>query len=392
MPIETFKNKLISYSDNDLLRARYITDDRSDNKIVCDGKALINFCSNDYLGLSMHSDVKKAFILGVEKYGFGSGSSALISGYFKPQKQLEDSFSDFLNRDRALLFNSGYHANLAVMSTIGNRESAVISDKLCHASLLDGIRLSKAKRYRFYHNNIDHAELLIHLSQRKCLLVTESVFSMEGDISPIDKLANIAKETQSFFIVDDAHGIGILGKNGGGISEYFHLTQNDIPCLITPLGKAIGSIGAIVSGESALIESLIQFSNTYRYSTSLPPAIACATLESLNLLKKENWRREKLQKLITFFIDQANHRSLPLISSDLTPIKSILIGKNKDTIGLKKLLHDQGFFISCIRPPTVAPNTARIRISLNCMHEEKDIIHLLDLLADYYEKLKQINA
>jgi 8-amino-7-oxononanoate synthase len=294
--------------------------------------------------------------------------------------------AEFLQRDRALLFSSGYLANIGLMSSLSHRHHVILSDKLCHASLLDGITLSRAKHLRYRHNDVNHAAILLKKLNAHSILVTESVFSMEGDISPVDQLAHLTKHHQSTLIVDDAHGVGVLGKYGRGICDYYHLSQEDIPCLITALGKSLGSIGAVISGKGILIDALIQFSNTYRYTTALPPALAYATIESLKVLQNELWRREVLQELIQFFIEEAHKRSLTIISKDVTPIKSILIGDNARALKIKEHLQHKGFFISCIRPPTVPSQTARLRISLNCLHTKQDISILLDTIAGCNEK------
>lgn len=391
MPIKSLDKKLMDFAAQGLLRQRHVISDKNLRSVNINNNEAIHFCSNDYLGLTTHPIIKKTYMAGIEKYGVGSGSSALISGFFEPHQRLEEKMAAFLNRDRTILFNSGYLANLSVMSVLANHHSVIIADKLCHASLLDGITLSRAKYYRYPHQGIMHCErLLEHVKKdylhHNRLLVTESVFSMEGDITPVDKFALLAKEHATTFVVDDAHGIGILGKQGRGICEYYSLTQNDVPCLIAPFGKAFGSMGAIVAGSFSLIEALIQFAKPYRYTTALPPALALALLESLNVIINENWRREKLTSLIHFFIKAALMRNLPLASYDLTPIKSILIGDNHKVMRIQKALMQHGLFISSIRPPTVPQYTARIRISLTCLHEENDITQLLDLIALYYEK------
>ena len=207
---------------------------------------------------------------------------------------------------------------------------------------------------------------------------------MEGDITPADKIAKRVKEHSATLIVDDAHGFGVLGKTGRGVCEQFQLLEDDLYCLVIPLGKAVGSMGAVVAGPDDLIESLVQFARTYKYSTALPPAISIATLRSLEILEKENWRTEKLKKLISFFIQESQTRNLPLVSDDLTPIKSFLIGDNKKTLQIQQLLFEKGLYVSAIRPPTVPVNTARIRISLNCNHDEADLVRLLDLMAEYH--------
>jgi 8-amino-7-oxononanoate synthase len=385
MLIPTLTNKLLKNKNCGLSRERFLIENRDSDTILVNSRSLINFSSNDYLATSTHPKVKKAFIEGIERYGAGSGSSALISAFYTPHQVLEEKLAEFLHRDRAILFNSGYLANLGVMTTFANRHTTIISDKFCHASILDGVALSRAKHDRYHHNNTHHCEALLSKRQQNCLLITEGVFSMAGDISPTDKLAVLAKRYLATLIVDDAHGIGVLGNNGGGICEHYQLNQDDIPCLITPLGKAFGSTGAVVSGNKSLIDGLIQFARTYRYTTALPPAISLATIESLNIISKEPWRREKLQNLISIFILEAKSRRLPIVSDDPTPIKSILVGSNETALKVKKNLMQQGFFVSCIRPPSVPTGTARIRISLNCLHKEKDIIRLLDLLAKFHE-------
>jgi 8-amino-7-oxononanoate synthase len=375
MLINRLKNRLSNYRLQHLIRKRAII-----NK-----QKIINFCSNDYLGIAADASVKHAFIKGVEKYGLGSGSSPVVSGYNKPHKQLEEKFAEFLNRDRAVLFNSGYHANLAVMTVLADRQSAIFSDKECHASIIEGIVLSRARHYRYQSNDVCHLEkLLKHNSFQKTssrFIVTESVFSMTGNISPVNKFAELAQHYKSDLIIDDAHGIGILGKKGRGICEYYKLDQQNIPCLITPLGKALGSMGAIISGDKILIESLIQFAKTYLYSTALPPAVAYSTVKALEVLQSEHWRREKLWNNITYFISQAKLHALNLMSEDITPIKSIIIHNNKKALELKEKLRLKGFAVACIRPPSVPANTTRIRISLNYFHQKKEIEHLLNIVA-----------
>ena len=363
-----------------MLRQRFVIAERNNTSIVIDGKKLVNFCSNDYLNLASHPTIRKAFIAGVNKYGMGSSSSSLISGYYQPQHELEERFAEFLQRDRAILFNSGYHANLGVITTLAKRDSTIISDRLCHASIIDSIVLSRAKHHRYQHNDYKHAATLLNKPQKN-LLITEGVFSMEGDISPLKKFAQLANTT---LMVDDAHGFGVLGKNGRGSCEHHKLTQTEVACLVTPLGKAFGSVGAIVSGSNELIETLVQFARTYIYTTALPPAISHAGLAALKIIDHENWRREKLQSLIAHFNQQAQLRNLPLISCAQTPIKSILTTDNKTTLLLQQKIAAKGYFVSCIRPPTVPKNTARIRVTLNCMHTETQIIELLDLLAENY--------
>lgn len=373
----------------DLIRKRYAIADRNENEICLADNCLVNFSSNDYLGIATHPAIKKAFIKGVERYGFGSGGSALVSGFYRPHRALEEKFAEFLQRDDAVLFNSGYHANLGVISAVANRHSAIFLDKLCHASIIDGVHLSRAHYFRYAHQDLNHLCRLADESEaNNKFLITESVFSMEGNISPIDQIAILAKTKQMKLLVDDAHGIGVLGAAGRGICDYYQLNQDSVPYLIAPLGKAFASYGAVVAGSRDFIEHLLQFAKTYRYSTALPPAIASASMAALDVIQHENWRRSKLNELTRYFIKQAKERNLCLSSEAITPIKAILIGANLAALKIHQALLEKGFFISCIRPPTVPVGTARIRISLNCLHTEQNITQLLDLIADQYEKYK----
>ena len=377
-------DKLHRHAREALIRKRVALTERSEQLVKINGRRCINFSSNDYLGLANHSAVKRAFINGIKKYGVGSGSSALISGYFEAQRILEAKFAEFLNRDQAIFFNSGYLANLGVITSLANRSSVILSDKLCHASLLDAIQLSRAKNYRYPHQDFNRLNFLLN-TKKSDFLVTEGVFSMEGDItfltSILTSITNCLASKNTALIVDDAHGIGVLGKNGGGVCEYWNLTQTEVPCLIAPLGKAFGCVGAIVSGCSDIVDAILQFSRSYRNTTALPPALAVAILQSLKIIQTESWRREKLKALSQTFVHYAQKNSLKLISDNLTPIKCLLVSDNQKTQVIQHKMIDFGFLVSCIRPPTVPIGSARIRISLNCFHTETQVIQLLDRLA-----------
>jgi len=377
------KEKLKNYSDKSLLRTRRVIAKRHQGEIEISGLVCVNFASNDYLGLAQHPDIKQAFIKGVTDYGFGSSASPLVSGFYQPQKELEEKWAEFLNRESAIFFNSGYLANLGVISTLASRDTIVISDKLCHASLLDGIQLSRALHYRFPHQDLFKLESMLRDACKPALVVTESVFSMEGAISPIKQIAAMTKD-KGILVVDDAHGIGILGDSGAGICEHDKLSVKEVPVLITPLGKAMGGMGAMVSGSKELIETILQFSRHYRYSTALPPAVAMANLTALKLLKQETYRLEKLQILIKFFVNACIERMLPLVSSDLTPIKSIPVLSNDRALSIQQGLMNQGFYVAVMRPPTVPLGQICLRISLNSNLEENHILKMLDALARLY--------
>lgn len=362
-------NKLARLENNNLIRQRRVIN-------RCDDQQWINFASNNYLGLAQDSRVQDALIKGATEFGCGSGSSAMISGFSRYHHELEEQFAAFLGRERAILFNSGYQANLGVMTTFAQRNTPVIADKYSHASIIDGITLARAAHFRYRHNDIAHAdELLASHANRNAILITESVYSMSGIISPVAKLAAIADRHQAMFIVDDAHGFGVLG----------HLSSADIALQIIPLGKALGGMGAIVAGNQDTIEYLLQKARTYCYSTAMPAAICSANLRALNILEAEPHRVERLHALITYFIQEAAARNLPLVSADLTPIKCLLSGTNQATLALQEKLLSYGYFVAAIRPPTVPENNSRIRISLCVNHTEKDITALLDLLAEHYD-------
>ena len=337
---------------------------------------ILNFASNDYLAISQHPKVRQAFSDGAQKFGLGSGSSAFISGYHAVHAELEQRFAEFLNRDRALLFNSGYQANIGTISALAGRTSEIWVDRLCHASIIDAIILSRARYQRYAHHDLQQLNTLLASSQASHkMIVSESVFSMEGDAANISELGNLARKFQALLIIDDAHGLGILEEK---------INQHDAPLLVAPLGKAFGSFGAIVAGQNDLIELLLQSSRSYRYSTALPPAIAYATITALTLIQQENWRRERLTELIHFFICEARKRPLTLCAKTNTPIQPIMIGDNARVIQLQQQLLAKGIMVAAIRPPTVPAGTARLRVSLSCEHTEAQILYLLDTLMEHY--------
>lgn len=382
MMTQRLKAKLANAQSQGLLRKRHTVQYRHQHLIVIDSKPLVNFSSNDYLGLSVHPAVKKAMAMSAKHHGVGSGASALVSGHHAIHQAFEEQCSAFLQREACLLFNSGYMANLGVLTTFAHRRSVVVADKLCHASLIDGTMLSGATLRRYHHQDLSQAASYLETPYPDRILLTESVFSMEGDLTPLKQLALIAKSHHALFVVDDAHGFGALGEQGRGACEHHQLNQNDVPCLIVPFGKAMGGMGAIVSGKKEMVEQLMQFARTYRYTTALPAAMVQAMSAALTVIKNEVWRRESLQASIDYFLAQAKKRHMPLLSKDAVPIQSILVGDNHRTACLQAMLMQKGVFVPCVRPPSVPPNRACLRISLNCWHDETHILQLLDALAD----------
>jgi 8-amino-7-oxononanoate synthase len=384
MLLPHIQHSLMQLNKKNQLRHRDVIEHRQGHLLTVNGKTGINFCSNDYLGIATDPQIKRVFSQAAQQYGLGSSASAMVSGYSKAHQMLEEQFAAFTHRECALLFNSGYHANLGVITTFAHRHSAIIADKFLHASLIDGIQLSRSRYYRYHHHDLHHAEILLQHNQGLCpLVVTESIFSIQGDIANLKEIAALASQYQAMLIVDDAHAIGILGKNGSGSSNHFQLTADQLPCVVTPLGKAPGSMGALVAGDKVMIEALLQLARPYRYSTALPVAHCYATSAALTMLQTDHWRRDKLQQLIHRFIRAAKEREFTLLSHHPTPIKSILIGSSQLALAAQQHLQQHGLFTACIRPPTVPINAACIRISLNCLHTEEQIDQLLDRLKDY---------
>jgi len=339
------------------------------------------FISNDYLGLANHPALIEAVQKATAIYGVGSGAAHAVSGHCAIHEELEQALAKFTGRTAAIVFSTGYMANLGVLSTLAGEKDSIFADRLVHASLIDGIRLSGARLVRYQHNSIENLQTkLSRYRQGQALIASDGVFSMDGDIAPIPELAQIAQEQDAALLIDDAHGFGVLGKNGGGCCEHYNLNEQAVPILMGTLSKAFGCFGAFVAGSELLIENLRQFARTYMYTTALPPLLAQASLASLELLQKENWRREHLQQLISYFRAGAQQLNLPIMPST-TPIQPLLVGDNEKLIKLQTTLKQQGFLVGAIRPPTVPTNTARLRISLNVHHTQQDVENLLTVIA-----------
>ena len=348
--------------------------------VIIDGKPFLAFCSNDYLGLANHPQVIQSFQKATDSFGLGGGASHLVIGHSVPHHELEEALAAFTGRDRALLFANGYMANLGVISALLGKQDAVFQDRLNHASLLDAGRLSGARFQRYLHNDVQNLHVRLQKSSaRRKLIVTDGVFSMDGDIAPLRQLTDLAAQHQAWLMVDDAHGFGCLGANGGGSAEAFDLGQQQLPVLVGTLGKAFGTYGAFVAGSEALIETLIQFARTYIYTTSLPPPVAAATLTSLKLLREESWRREHLCSLIQYFRSGCKQLGLELMPS-YTPIQPMAVGCENQAVKMSQVLHDCGIMVAAIRPPTVPKGTSRLRITLSASHTHEHVDRLLDAL------------
>ena len=366
-----------------LYRKRLINSSAQGVRPTIEGREVLSFCSNDYLGLANNTDIKKAFVAAVESYGVGSGSAHLINGHSQLHHDCEQRLAEFTGRDRALLFSTGYMANLAITSSLLGRHDFVYQDKLNHASLIDAAKICAAKLVRYRHNDGAHLQELLSQndSQARKLIMTDGVFSMDGDCADLSRLGQIAEENASWCMVDDAHGFGVLGANGAGLLEQEELNQHQIPILMATLGKAVGTAGAFVAGSEALIETLIQQARTYIFTTASPPAIAAATLRSLDIVEREHWRREKLQEMIAYFRQGMESLAFELMPSD-TAIQPVVIGNNQRALEMSTQLMQKGIHITAIRPPTVPEGSARLRVTLSAAHEKTDIDLLLKALAN----------
>ena len=348
---------------------------------VVGGQQYLNFCSNDYLGLANDAGVIEAFRQGARDWGVGSGASHLVCGHQRPHQDLEEALAEHTGRERALLFSTGYMANLGVMSALLGKRDAVFEDRLNHASLLDGGLLSGARFRRFAHNDADALSRQLQRSDaRRKLVVADGIFSMDGDEAPLAAYADACETHDAWLMVDDAHGLGVLDPQGRG-SLFAQGVNPRTQILMGTLGKGLGTGGAFVAGSHDLIETLIQFARTFIYTTAMPAAVAAATRVSLHKSREENWRREKLAELVARFRHGASEQGYTLMPSR-TPIQPLLIGSDADAMALSGALREKGLLITAIRPPTVPEGEARLRVTLSAAHELEDVDALLLALAN----------
>ncbi len=352
-------------------------------RVRVDGRELLNFCSNDYLGLRAHPALIEAAAQSLRRDGLGAGAAHLVSGHCLEHHALETELAAFTGRERALLFSTGYMANLGVISALCGRHELVLADRLNHASLLDAARLADARLRRYPHLDARSARRALEQHAGPALIVTDGVFSMDGDVAPVRELAALAAESGAVLVLDDAHGIGVLGAGGRGTLEHAGVEARAVPLLVGTLGKALGSFGAFVAGEAALIETLMQRARTYIYTTAMPPSIAAATRAALRLVRGEPWRRERLASLVQRFRAGAVGHGLPLMDS-ASPIQPLLVGDSARALALSAALEQHGYWVSAIRPPTVPRGSARLRVTLSAAHEEADVDGLLAALASVF--------
>ena len=365
----------------DLLRRARTIDHAEGPWLEVGDRRLLAFCSNDYLGLAQHPQLIAAFKRVADDEGVGSTAAHLVCGHRREHAALEEALAEWTGRERALLFSTGYMANLGVMQALLGRGDVCVQDKLNHACLLDGAMLAGATLRRYPHGDAAAAaRQLAGEPGAAALLATDGVFSMDGDRAPLRALVASCRREGATLMVDDAHGLGVLGPEGAGSVAEAGLGAREVPVLMATLGKALGTHGAFVAGSTELIEGLTQFARTYVYTTAMPTALAAATLAAVQLARTESWRREKLVALIARFRAGATQLGLPLAASD-TPIQPLLLGDAAGALAAARALEAHGVLVTAIRPPTVPAGQARLRITLSVAHEEEHVDRLLDALA-----------
>ena len=385
MPFTSLSQELERRGEQGLLRHRRILQGPQGVRVEVDGENLLSFCSNDYLGLARHPSLRAAAGRGAEEYGVGSGASHLITGHSAPHHELERDLAEFVGLPAALLFSTGYMANLGVVTALAGREDAVFADRLNHASLNDAALLSRARLHRYPHLDLAALERGLSASHaRRKLVVSDGVFSMDGDLAPLPELLELCERHDAWLLVDDAHGFGVLGAGGRGILEHFQLAARPAAARIiymATLGKAAGVFGAFVGGAPELVSYLVQSARSYVYTTATPPMLAVALRESLRLIASEAWRRRRLEELVEALGWGLKGARWPLMPSR-TPIQPLLIGSASEAVAVSEALRGRGILVPAIRPPTVPRGSARLRISLSADHTVEDVARLAGALLE----------
>lgn len=369
--------QLDALRERQMYRQRRLLDGAQGREVVVRGRRLLNFCSNDYLGLAADPRVRDACKAAIDQWGVGSGASHLVCGHMTVHHELEDALADFTCRPRALLFSSGYAANVGVINALTGPGDHVFEDRLNHASLLDGGWLSRSQFHWFRHRDGAHLAGKLAAAQGGCkLVVTDGTFSMDGDLCDLASLVPVAQDHAAWLMVDDAHGFGVHGPGGCGVVDPANTGIAEVPVLVGTLGKAFGTAGAFVAGAESLIEMLIQRARNYIYTTALPPAVAAATLTSLDIAIREQWRRERLAALVARFRTGAAELGLELMPSS-TPIQPIVLGEPGHAVAASAILEERGLLVGAIRPPTVPKGTSRLRVTFTATHRAEDVEQLL---------------
>lgn len=364
-----------------LLRCRMVVESSCGTRIQVDGREYLAFCSNDYLNLAADTRIIKALCNGAKQYGVGSGASHLVTGHSRPHHDLELRLANFVGMPSALLFSSGYMANIGVVTTLAVRGATIFADKLNHASLNDAVQLSRANLVRYRHLDMKALASRLAQSDAPCkVVISDSVFSMDGDIASVSQMIDLCERHNAWLILDDAHGFGVLGDHGRGILSHLGVSSPQVIYMGT-LGKAAGVSGAFVAAERRVIDLMIQRARTYIYTTAMPPSLACALETSLDIMQNEDWRRDRLSELIRHLRKRLHDLPWKLLPSE-TPIQPLVIGSNAQAMHLSMGLRSKGILVPAIRPPTVPQGTARLRLSLCAAHTIEDVDYLADALGE----------
>lgn len=381
-----FRAELDQRREQGLYRWRRQVETPQQPDMIVDGRPVLSFCSNDYLGLANHPEAIDAAREALPETGLGGGASHLICGHHSAHHRLEQVLARFTQRESALFFSTGYMANMGVISALAGRGDTIFSDRLNHASLIDGCILSRARVKRYAHCDMAALEEQLASTDGHKLVVTDGVFSMDGDIAPLPEMAALCRKHDALLVVDDAHGFGCVGPEGRGSVAHFDLGPDDVPIVIGTLGKAFGASGAFVAGSSLMMDYLVQKARTYIYTTAMPPAIALATCTSVRLAREADDRREHLSRLIARFRREATALGYALMPSD-TPIQPILLGDAWSALALSKALEARGIWVTAIRPPTVPEGECRLRVTFSASHTEAHLDKLLKALGDAQHEL-----
>ncbi len=373
-----------------LYRARRTLETPQGVELSVDGERLLSFCSNDYLGLAAHPALAGALAEGAARFGTGSGAAHLITGHSYAHQALEEDLAAFTGQPRALLFSTGYMANLGVAAALLRRGDTLVEDRLNHASLIDAAQLSGARLLRYHHLDMDSLRRrLSGAGEGDLMVATDAVFSMDGDCAPLKAIDESCRRHSAWLLVDDAHGFGVLGSEGRGAFHEQLGAAGGHAILMATLGKALGTFGAFVAGSEELVETLIQEARTYVYTTAAPPAVAWATRTALRLVRESEARRARLRELIARFRDGARQLDLPLMDSQ-TPIQPLRVGSAAAAVKLGEALRAAGILVAVIRPPTVPRGAARLRITLSALHAPEHVDRLLEVLGNCYPGVKDV--
>ena len=391
MSLSDFNQQLSELAQADQLRVRRIVDGPQDASMLVDGKRVLNYASNDYLGLANHPKVVEAAMRALKRYGLGAAASHMVSGHMRAHHELEEKLADYMKLPKALLFGSGYAANIGILTALAGRGDTIFADKLNHACLNDGALLSRATFKRYPHCDLAKLEAMLASAKNggRKLIVTDAVFSMDGDIAPVAELLALAEKYDALLVLDDAHGFGVLGYRGKGVLEHFNLKSERIVYMAT-LGKAAGGYGAFVAGGEDIIEWILQSARSYIFTTATPPAIAAAMQASLVIIQEDRERLTHLRMLIDFFGDSMKLQYAKLPYSQ-TAIQPVIIGDNATTVAFAEALRDRHMFVPAIRPPTVPIGTARLRVSISAAHTAEDLLDLITAMTDLEVELMRDN-